>query len=274
MPGFRRRKSKRYSQKKKSFGRKNMGAIPSYTTRITRGVQRSTVVSDESLVKLKRSFLLNIADNTPSNNYFHFDFNGNSFGQHSTSATTDSLTNSFATTLTGPGMSNDDFPAGLQNWALFYEGFRVMGSKIKVEAINGASQGNNIIGIIPQQFDETPGLTRDSVMDHPYVKYRQLSGNGGSDRCLLSAFMKTKKMAGRSGIGFDNNYQGSFTYSGAPAVFSGITDPAKLWIWNVFGIKPLGTDNMVVNAVVTITYYVRLERRKNQYTVNNTQTPN
>lgn len=266
-----RRKRNFRGKKKTTFGSRKVRSIPSFTNRITRGVQRSTVVADESFVKLKRTFQLNISNDENSTPYFDFHFGGNTFGAYP-----NGQWSGFTTTITRAGVLTDDFPAGLQNWSMFYEKYRILGSKIKIDCINGASQTNNIVGVIANQHsDNRPPFDFESVMDHPYCKYRMISGNGGNDRALLKAYMKTKKMFGRPGITTDDSYAGTFTYnSSTPYLMTDVVDPVNIWDWIVFGVKPPGTDRIVMNALVTITYYCRLERRRPQLTLDNPSLPN
>lgn len=254
---FKRSYKKKFYGKKKSFG-KYMGkaSVPSYTNRITRGVQRSTIVADQSFIKVKSSFRMRFNDNQADEIYFAT-VPGNYFG---------------GVTAVSPGntgivTSENDYPAGIQNWANFYECYRIMGSKIRCDIVNGTTVLT--AGILAVQNDASTNqvpLTAENVFDQPYIKWRILAPTGGQDRATIKHMMKTKKMFGQK-VTTDDEYQGDFEYSNTtPYQMTGDIPPERKWDWKIFGVKQPGDSNIVSDIVVTLTYYIRLEARRNQTT--------
>lgn len=82
-------------------------------------------------------------------------------------------------------------------------------------------------------------------MDNAYVKSKLISGAGGMDKCLLTNYMSTKKIAGLKDLKDEENQWGTAS-----------SNPGFAWYWNfrIDNGTGSGTDSCIVR--VTVTYYV------------------
>lgn len=135
----------------------------------------------------------------------------------------------FDPNLTGVGHQ----PLGFDQWMTFYHHYCVLGSRIRVDFINGSATSQYVVGcaILPQA-----GLTlsQDTIRERSNQKYRTISvATGGSNRCNMTLNFSTKKFNGGvnpltrddlKGNDFSNPTETSVFYVYAEST-DGVTDP-------------------------------------------------
>lgn len=143
-------------------------------------------------------------------------------------------------------------PLSFDQWAQFYNYYKVHGSKIRVTFM---SQSSNITHysincVFPDLNLPTTTLSPIDIIQHPYARYRVggvSTGNAGVT--TITNYMSTKKLFGINNLD-DTEYRASM-----------VNNPVNTWYWRVQQIAADQTQVINVNCLVTITYYCEFNER-------------
>lgn len=105
-----------------------------------------------------------------------------------------------------------------------YERYRVRGAKIEILACNQEAFPVNIV-LWPTTIDQASSMTyayAQSMLSNAYARYATLSSRGGMDRCRLTGYISTKKLAGSKYTEVDDDYQALTNFN-----------PVNLCFWNI-----------------------------------------
>lgn len=236
MPPYKRKrtyKRKRYTNKPMKFLRSS--SYLKNQVRVTRAAPSvrfmPQIVPDRALTKLKFSQGVAIASAGIAGYWI---YRGNSL---------------FDPDYTGAGNQ----PTGYDQWAQFYNSYRVSASSIKV--IARSTQGNNEITmmVIQPRLDTTVDTDYLDMAADTYSKKIMLPNNTAGYYKPLKHYMTTRKIYGisKSKVQDDN-------YSAAVG-----SNPTNQWYWHiVVDDTKTGAINQDVNLYAEVTYYVEFYGRK------------
>lgn len=142
-------------------------------------------------------------------------------------------------------------PAGFDQLMSLYYNFRVHGSKIRVEYINGRTGQTPPIALVPVNSAAIPGYSDiDQIGEDPYSKSAIMSVAGGSkDRYVIKSYMTTKKFFGYKSINQETDFVGSATLN-----------PNIQFYWNIYAAS-YDVNNVSIEIRVTVTYFVEFFNR-------------
>jgi len=218
--------------------RRRAGGYSKYQSRFrprpypTVGYSRS-VVPDRTMVKMKYSTLANIA--AGAGQYALAIFRGNS-------------------------IFDPDFgvgghqPLGHDQWANFYEYYRVLSSSIRVDFSSQDTGDSLLCAIVPTEESVVIDAGNpDTYSESTYAKTKLLNVRGGSDSVTLVSYISTEKALGvhRVDSGFDE-----------AAAFGSNPSAGAAWFWHVYVGTRSGAGSPNCDIAVTITYFVEIMKRK------------
>lgn len=152
--------------------------------------------------------------------------------------------------LTGVGHQ----PYGHDQWAQFYEYYRVVASKIEVMA-TCTDTAEPVLLIVTPSEDSTviDGGNPDTYAETPYSKSKYLAVRGGQDSCTMVSYMPTQKVLGVHTIisGYDE-----------AAAFGSNPSTGAAWFWHVMAVTRSGLGTPALETQIKVTYYVELLKRK------------
>jgi hypothetical protein len=137
-------------------------------------------------------------------------------------------------------------PPGYNELAAFYNGYRVVGSRIVVRFANQSTQPFYVVAI-PTAFD--PGSSPSSATIHswpnnPYAKSKLLPATGGPG-VSISSSMTSEKMFGTKAVYFGDNYSAAINAS-----------PVSNWYWAVGVMSPTSVGS---NSTVTVSIDIYID---------------
>jgi len=152
--------------------------------------------------------------------------------------------------LTGVGHQ----PLGHDQWANFYEYYRVLGSSIVVDFATQDTADSVLCVIVPSEestvLDSGNG---DTYGESNYAKTKLLNFRGGYDAVTLGSYISTEKALGvhRVDSGFDE-----------AAAFGANPSAGAAWFWHVYVGTRSGAGPPSCDVSVKITYIVECMKRK------------
>lgn len=152
--------------------------------------------------------------------------------------------------LTGVGHQ----PYGHDQWANFYEYYRVVSSKIEVNAVSNDTSEPCLMVLCPSEDNVAiDSGNPDTYAETPYAKVKYLGIKGGTDTCQMFHYMPTQKALGVHTIlsGFDE----AAPFGSNPSTQAG-------WFWHVYVATRSGLGTPNVEIQVRVTYYTELLKRK------------
>lgn len=147
-------------------------------------------------------------------------------------------------------------PGGYDQWAAFYNYYRVRACKIQAVYIptSAATSTQNIIVIVPvTDLSGAQGQNMPALIQYPYCKKTYTNGNAAGSKFTITSYMSTKKIWGvsRSAIVDDQDF-------GAPTT----ANPQREWDWLV-RIAPLDSAVTITGFIdLTVTFYTEFYGRK------------
>lgn len=146
--------------------------------------------------------------------------------------------------LTGSGNQ----PLGLDQWAAFYNLYRVNGVSCEVIGCNTNSTTPLTFVLYPS-LDPTPPGTTSGVLSTPYAKSVVTSISAGNSKMTLKNYMSTKKIFGFKNIDQNPEFESAVTGS-----------PVNLWYWVLYGYSGTGSVP-TFQGTVKLTFYCELYDR-------------
>lgn len=212
---YRRNYRRRYGGRKRNF----------YNTVSTKLNKLPTGIPDRTLMKFRYTTFLQL-DGLPSQVYY---FRGNSL---------------FDPDFSGIGGQ----PTGLDQWANFYNKYKVYASKIQVTflaAATTAPSGNCMVSVTPTTNDSY--IPDYSVIPTiPYSRTRMLTPvSAGGNPVYIKNYIGTKKVTGDNSL--DDLYESDIG-----------NNPSSEWYWMIRGDTVDQTTNVSIDIQVTVTYYCEL----------------
>lgn len=207
---------------------------------LTKSVIPTRIVADKTIVKLTYSDSVSL-DLNLGNTYFNLSGKG---------------ANGFA-----GGNLQDDYPAGLQNWARFYSKYRILSSGINVIFSNTTTNSNTVVGVFPMRQSTNPiAVTPENATDQPFSKWYVLGSIDGNGIRRIKHYMTTKKMMGQR-VTTDDSFQGTLSWSAAGQTGNLVdTTPTSKWSWIFYAANLFSTPTNI-SVAYTVTYYVSFEDR-------------
>lgn len=132
---------------------------------------------------------------------------------------------------------------GLVQLGQLYQRYIIHGSRVRVEAVPSSTGLPRLILLYPYQ-GTIPTTTR-AIMDNAYVKSKLVSGAGGIDKAVLTAYMSTKKLSGLKDLKDEENQWGTSS-----------SNPGFQWLWNLRADNGTGAGTEQTTFRITVTYYV------------------
>lgn len=212
---YKKRKSFRRQPRKRGRRRRRRGAM-------TYSKIRTIGLPDQTYVKLRYHTILNEGAIAEATHIF-------------------SMNSLFDPDVTGIGSQ----PMGFDQWKNFYTHYQVLGSSIKVIALN-AALSNAVVCVRPANTS-VPVLI-NSAIELPYSRYRWMGNQNGQNRTIIKNYMSVKKMEAR------NTNSINFT---APITAS----PSSQKFWHVSFASNDRVSAVAMDLDVLITYYVKFFRR-------------
>lgn len=146
-------------------------------------------------------------------------------------------------------------PYGFDELSNMYGYYRVHGCRIHVSCLAGSSTEANAmaaIAIFPTAQDDVP-TDLSVVLEAPRTKYKLLNvSTGAGAKASVQGYRSTSQVMGL------NKMQASDEDLGALVS----ANPSKQWYWEIIGGTLDSTSNIVLELVVTLTYYCTFSRRK------------
>lgn len=212
-----RRKRRRFRRKKRSSKRSRINTV------IIRG---PTVCPDKVLVKLKYS------DNQlfTAANLTTLVYRGNGL---------------FDPDQSGIGTQ----PYGFDQWAMFYQRYKVNAAKILIRIINESTTENAQVSCFPSTITTHPFAFVQQAVDAPYNKDRIVGPEGSSNIKYLTNYTTTKSIRGTEFI--DEDFASQTT-----------TVPGRQWFYLVLA-NNLDGSALRLRMQVTITYFCEFYKRLN-----------
>lgn len=211
------KKSRKTYSKRKKYGKRK------YKRATTTSLRSGTLIADRSFTKLKYTQRIDL---TPAG------------------AATDSYVfrgNSMFDPDVAPGGAQ---PLGFDQWAGFYNKYRVRGSKIKIYAV--ATSGSHFpckISVYPQD-DSSTATGVDNAAARPNSRTSITNGYGGPSTRIKN-YISTKKQLGVKSINEETSYA---------AVITG--NPNIMWYWCIsVGTLDATTNIAGLYVEVEVTYY-------------------
>lgn len=144
------------------------------------------------------------------------------------------------------GSLSGTMPPGFAELAALYRTYRVLGSKIKVEAINTSNNSAIRVGVLPVNHDPglspTPGWVTAAV-EQKYSVSKMIAGTG-SPVVKITNRMTTERIYGTSAVLTDDNFSSLVTGT-----------PINNWFWIVyyysFATIPVATP-LILNIWIEI----------------------
>jgi len=231
-------------RKKRGFGRKQ---------HITRSKSRGISQPDQSYVKMRKVFYGNVSTSDTETGGALIGLNHFRAGVIGTSAYTADPTS----------------PANFLQYATQYSQFRVLGSSIKVKAVNTTSSIPVLFALYPTIHTSVLAappapLDIETLLEQPYTRYREVSGAGGMDRTRLSHYMSCRKLVGHK-IDEDDEFISTITYNDTEGSISSWSYPpvnnASL-DWALV-VQPLNgnAESITAQYIAVVDYYIRFETR-------------
>lgn len=152
------------------------------------------------------------------------------------------------------GVAGSTRPYLFDQWAQFYQNYKVFASKVRVRATcNGGSNASSMFSIFPSNKLQAWGTTDQLIMETmPYCRTQAFRmGAVGAGNCEMKHYMSTAKIFGekKNIVENDENYWGTQG-----------SDPAAPWYWYLMSWDQGGNNNSVI-ANVTCTYYCVFSKR-------------
>ena len=213
-------KNRRPKKPRKRYGKRKAKYQKAVITRM-----KGAGFADTLFVKLNYVESLNLSNGTPRVQYT---FRGNSL---------------FDPDYSGGGHQ----PMYFDQYAGIYNKYRVVGSAIRVEAIN--AQG--LSGCYFMMFPNTDIATLTSI-PLALEQSRARAANimpiaGGGPAARYKQYCSTRKACGLlKGEAYDDTLSATIG-----------NNPAQVWYWNLFWETTDSASNVTINALVKITYYVQ-----------------
>lgn len=191
------------------------------------------IIADKTMVKLKYTTAISL---TSAGLIAHHIYRGNSL---------------FDPDLSGGGFQ----PAGFDQWAAFYNRYRVHASSILVKARdNQTSDGNpfNMLLIMPKN-DTTPETNYVDAACEPYAKKRFLPTKDAGYPLTVKHYMTTRKIRGISkAAAEDQDYQASIS-----------ANPLREWYWHIYAQNVnASVVSQDVKVYIELTYYCTFMDRR------------
>lgn len=220
----------RYNKRKPRMNnyRKRKRTNRPYTTK----ARTPSGVSDRMLMKMRYTTFFNIT-NVISDNGYHI-FRGNSI---------------YDPDLTFVGHQ----PLGHDQWAAFYDKYRVHASKINIQVLSrsNTTDNSNVIVVIFPIIDPATYLP-DPVqsIEQIYGRYRVLGTANATNGIFMKNYMSTKKIYGETSLA-DDEFVSNFG-----------SNPVSEWFWYVGLQNMQGFLTSDATFVCKVTYFVELLSRK------------
>lgn len=220
----RRYKKRTYNTRKRRYGNKAS----------KRKMGLTTGIPDRYLMKMKYSTSITMEDTTGGLTAW-YTFRGNS--------------------IYDPDYSSvGGQPLGRDQWANFYNYYRVGGSKIKCQILNlntTTATSTIIVTVNPTLLEMGGTIGATALPEYPYCRYALLpAASGGNLPKVINNYISTKKVFGVPTI-MDDNFR-----SGMGG------NPTNQWFWNIQATNIAATsETFSCLMLVTITYYVDLHER-------------
>ncbi len=210
----RRRKRRTRRRKKRSKNRMTVWKLSS-----------NLIVPDKIMVKLPYTDLFKISTTTPA----EFTYRGNSC---------------FDPDQTGVGTQ----PLGFDQYAVFYDEYRVYSSSIMMQCTNQSVSGVHM-SVIPSKGNVGAGSFIVSVQQ-PYARYRFAAGIAGQDRFTIKSYMSTKKFWGRK-VSTEDNFAADTT-----------SNPTNQWFWVTEIQSSDKITDLNIDILIKLVYWVEFSARK------------
>jgi len=142
-------------------------------------------------------------------------------------------------------------PTSRDEWAAFYNYYRVRASKIRTSfvSLSNLASTSAMIAIIPSLSVPTTTISPLTIVDQPYARYKIIGqGDGSNNATYLNNYMSTQKMFGRTIQ--DNDFVG---------LMSNL--PLNEWYWGIKLTNMVSGGGGTYRVIVQLTYYVELFER-------------
>lgn len=137
-------------------------------------------------------------------------------------------------------------PMGRDQWANFYNSYRVYASKIIFSCDTEDGSDGIIFGCVPTNDPSPLGSTRNA-MELIYSRHKNLGISAGVNAKTVQNYMETSKMKGVKAINYTTVYTANMS-----------ANPVAEWFWHVYVGSSDGVSFPNVNYTVKIIYYVEL----------------
>jgi len=149
-----------------------------------------------------------------------------------------------------------DQPYWFDQYAAFYNYYRVAGSSIKVTAWNQDSNSSNIplvgeLTVVPSLMtSDFSAANHQQMTDQPYATQKQFQAR--TNTCKIKKYMSTNKIFG----------YGKYADKGDPQFRAAIgADPSAQWRWHVCFNTMDQANNLTVVLKIEVVYYVTFYER-------------
>lgn len=145
-------------------------------------------------------------------------------------------------------------PLGHDQWANFYEYYRVLSSYIVVDFVSQDTADAILCAVVPSEESTIiDSGNPDTYIESTYSKHKYLSNRGGNDSCRIVSSISTERALGvhRVDSGFDE-----------AAAFGGNPTAAASWYWHVYVGTRTGAATPNADITVKIVYMVECMKRK------------
>lgn len=143
-------------------------------------------------------------------------------------------------------------PLGRDQWANFYNYYKVHGSKIEVTAFSLGTIGSDlqVLSVTPDITVPTTTINAIDIIQHPYSKHTYVgSSAGGSAIKKVSNYMSTKKLFGRTNLD-DDDFKSLMS-----------ANPSDQFYWRIQAVPIDETSTTDLRIMVKMTYYVEFIER-------------
>jgi len=148
---------------------------------------------------------------------------------------------------------NGHQPLGYDQWATFYNKFRVYKAYVTATFINNTSAGVQC-GVLPYNADAgNLAVVDDSTFEQPHAATKTVGGQNGLNKIVIKKMVDIPRILGRSHV----------QYKSADSTASVFTNnPQDLCNLAIFGRVINESSNPTIQIILNITYYVEMFDRK------------
>lgn len=214
---------RKYKKKKKDYGNKYASTVV---------MKNPTGMADRTLLKMKYVERVSLADGVGGVGAIQV-YRANSV---------------YDPDYTGTGAQ----PLSLDQWANFYNYYKVLGCKIDVKAFpltSTVANANCILAIVPTPTIMTVTTDTITASQMPYAKTFFVGPANGGVIGHASQYMSTKKIFGKKDVD-DEEYKALLSAS-----------PQNAWYYNIIADAVDGLSTFDIDLIVTVTYYIELTER-------------